>query len=252
LFLSKSAATVWLDISEIALLAFGAILVLGLVGEYSDSPRWTKRVKLFAGLVILGVAGELLADGGVFLFSRRLQVISDSEIADAQLAASQAQERAAKADLARVQLEERMAWRHLSTVQRDALCMTLPPRFTNLILVLSSPQDPEAWQYANEFGTAIREFGISQGFGASGHLGTQAWSQVVFGVRLRIGRNGNYDANFAERLALAKRLREALERSGVEIAGLSIEDGAFSLIELYVGPRFPPQTENTTRADKKQ
>ena len=30
-------------------------------------------------LVILGVGGELIADGGIFLFSERLQVIADAE-----------------------------------------------------------------------------------------------------------------------------------------------------------------------------
>lgn len=33
-------------------------------------------------LVIIGVAGELLADGGIFLFSKQLQTIADLEIAD--------------------------------------------------------------------------------------------------------------------------------------------------------------------------
>ena len=39
-------------------------------------------MKFFEMLVIIGVLGELLGDGGVFLFSNQLQIISDKEIAD--------------------------------------------------------------------------------------------------------------------------------------------------------------------------
>ena len=58
----------WLDISEWSLLLFGIVLVIGLAGEYR-SKRYEKE---FAMVVIIGVFGELLADGGIFLFSDRL------------------------------------------------------------------------------------------------------------------------------------------------------------------------------------
>lgn len=77
-----------LDVSEIVLLIFGAILVLGLVGEYCEGlKRW---IKLFELLVIFGVAGELLADGGIFAFSKRLQTLADVEISDSYQKAAQA------------------------------------------------------------------------------------------------------------------------------------------------------------------
>jgi len=72
--LSKSATAAALGVSELALLAFGVVLVVGLIGEIKS-----KR-KIFEWLVILGVAGELFADGGVFLFSNQLQTISDLEL----------------------------------------------------------------------------------------------------------------------------------------------------------------------------
>jgi hypothetical protein len=81
--LSKSASSTALDISEVALLGFGLLLVAGLIGEYAKSERWKKHVRVFEMFVIIGVAGELLADGGIFLFSRHLQIIADLEIADA-------------------------------------------------------------------------------------------------------------------------------------------------------------------------
>src|SRR4051794_33411321 len=79
---SRSATSSALDISEVALLIFGILLVLGLIGEYS--PRWKLRLKLFETLVIIGVAGELIADGGIFVSSKHLQAISDFETARLQ------------------------------------------------------------------------------------------------------------------------------------------------------------------------
>lgn len=80
LSLSKPAISTLLEISEIVLLIFGALLVVGLIGESAKSERWKNHLRLFEMFVIIGVAGELLADGGIFLFSRRLQTIADLEI----------------------------------------------------------------------------------------------------------------------------------------------------------------------------
>jgi hypothetical protein len=81
LSLSKSASSFWLDVSEIALLIFGVVLVIGLVGEVAKSERWKRWLRLFELMVIVGVAGELIGDGGIFLFSRHLQTISEAEFA---------------------------------------------------------------------------------------------------------------------------------------------------------------------------
>lgn len=80
--LSKSATSIALDTSEVVLLLFGVLLTVGLIGEYAKSERWKRHVKIFEMLVIIGVAGELLADGGIFLFSSHLQTIADQEIGD--------------------------------------------------------------------------------------------------------------------------------------------------------------------------
>jgi hypothetical protein len=95
--LSKSATSTALDISEIALLLFGVLLVAGLIGEYAKSERWKRRVKIFEMFVIIGVAGELLADGGIFLFSRQLQTIADLEIAEITKKAGEAKNSANEA-----------------------------------------------------------------------------------------------------------------------------------------------------------
>lgn len=80
--LSKSATSFDLGVSEIALLLFGVLLVVGLIGEYAKSDKWKKHLKIFEMCVIIGVAGELLADGGIFLFSSHLQMIADAEIVE--------------------------------------------------------------------------------------------------------------------------------------------------------------------------
>jgi hypothetical protein len=81
--LSKATTLMVLDISELALLACGLLLVVGLVGEYAESEPWRSRRKLFEMFVILGVAGELIGDGGIFTSSKHLQTIADAELAEA-------------------------------------------------------------------------------------------------------------------------------------------------------------------------
>jgi hypothetical protein len=92
--LSKSGTLTALNLSESLLLLFGLLLVVGLIGEYAESDRWKKYVKVFEMCVIIGVAGELFADGGIFLFSSRLQTIADLEIAALSIEAGNAKESA--------------------------------------------------------------------------------------------------------------------------------------------------------------
>ena len=80
-WLSKSATTTALDVSEILLLVFGLILTIGALGEYRKFPRLLKASHAtFELLVVIGIAGELFADGGVFVFSRHIQSIDDAEV----------------------------------------------------------------------------------------------------------------------------------------------------------------------------
>jgi hypothetical protein len=88
--LSKGATSLGLNASEVALLLFGVLLVVGLVGEYSELARWKRFVKTFELFVILGVAGELVADGAIFALSAHLQTLSDLEVARLNNAAESA------------------------------------------------------------------------------------------------------------------------------------------------------------------
>ncbi len=77
---SKDATALALDISEWVLLLFGAVLGVGIIGEYAKSKWWRNRIRCWQICVIVGVLGELLSDGGIFLFSRRLQTLEGAEI----------------------------------------------------------------------------------------------------------------------------------------------------------------------------
>jgi hypothetical protein len=98
--LSKSATTAALDTSEIMLLLFGLILTVGVLGEYRKFPKLLKASHAtFELLVVIGIAGELLADGGVFVLSHRLQTISEGELAELNKEAGEARKEAALANL---------------------------------------------------------------------------------------------------------------------------------------------------------
>jgi len=69
------------------------VLLVGLIGEHraSEGSTWYKR---FALLITIGCGIEFLADGGVFMFSKQLQNISDAEVVTAENDASLAQKAA--------------------------------------------------------------------------------------------------------------------------------------------------------------
>jgi hypothetical protein len=108
LSLSKPWATAWLSVSEWALLEFGFLLVIGLIGEYfadnkkKEFPKFKKHKRLFELFVIVGVAGELIADGGIFGFSGRLQTVAEIEVA-------QLNKEAELARLETVKIKQKMA-----------------------------------------------------------------------------------------------------------------------------------------------
>jgi hypothetical protein len=81
--LSSTEASHWLHASEIALIVFSLLLVFGLVGEWPESESWKSRwlYNVAKACVIIGVAGELLADGGIFGSSSRLQSLQEADIA---------------------------------------------------------------------------------------------------------------------------------------------------------------------------
>ena len=63
--------------------------MIGLIGEYRLQ-FWHPRLEFFELLVLIGCAGELLADGGIFVFSEHLQKIEHTQISDLAIQASSA------------------------------------------------------------------------------------------------------------------------------------------------------------------
>lgn len=102
--LSKPFTVAWLSTSEEYLLVFGIILVVGLVGEFwidhksKKYSRVKKRKRLFEILVIAGVAGEIIADGGIFEFGDHLQDLINVEVAQLNREAGNARKSAGIAE----------------------------------------------------------------------------------------------------------------------------------------------------------
>jgi hypothetical protein len=89
--MNATTTSLGLDLSELFLLLFGALLVVGIRGEYAKGERWKKRIVIFQQMVVFGVAGELFADGGVFLFSKHLQTLNETELAQLRDSTAKAQ-----------------------------------------------------------------------------------------------------------------------------------------------------------------
>jgi hypothetical protein len=90
-------------------LGFGLLLVIGLLGELARSKKWKDHLRTFEVMVILGVAGELIGDGGIFVFSERLQAISDTELALLNVEAGRFREGAANIERENLKLRAAMA-----------------------------------------------------------------------------------------------------------------------------------------------
>jgi hypothetical protein len=230
--LSKSATSLWLAVFEFSLLAFGAVLVIGLVGEYSESDRWKRFVKAFELMVILGVAGELLADGGIFLLSRRLQILSDIDVAQLsqeaatatatakglELQIAAANERAANAEnetarlnkmaederAARLNIEKTIGPRSLNAAQTKKLEANLQS-FAGLSIDVFGYYwgKQEGKDFTNTLAKVLNESGWHA------HIFWDANVDVpISDVRVETALGPNYQREFNAALALQKALSE--------------------------------------------
>ena len=177
--LSKGATSQWLGVSEWSLLLFALLVVAGLVEEHRH-PWWHPRTELFALMVVIGCAGELLSDGGVFFFSRHLEALSNIEIEGLRLRTADAMDRASQADQRSEELEQRnlvlqsdvlklqeaASWRDFSGPQRDKFIsltkkhLVRAPTFA--ISIDSVVGNPEAKRYGGQIAAALSAaFGVS-------------------------------------------------------------------------------------------
>lgn len=95
----KRGAEIGLELSELGLLIFAALVAIGLIGEYKKErdERWKGWSSAFERLVIIGVIGEVVFDGFIFGFSGRLSILQETAIAEAKITASASIARAGEA-----------------------------------------------------------------------------------------------------------------------------------------------------------
>lgn len=86
--LSRDTTLGLLDVAQIAVFVFGLFFLVGWIAEETtkDHP-WNRYSAAFVVMAIIGVAGEWIADIGVFALSEHLQTISDKELAKLNLKA---------------------------------------------------------------------------------------------------------------------------------------------------------------------
>jgi hypothetical protein len=166
--LSKAATYSAMHLSELVVLLFGVLLVAGLVGELAKSPKWKARERCFELMVIIGVSGELFGDGGIFVFSERLQTISDQEVAGLNIEAGVARQNAAEAERSAAEAQRKTAEiqkenlllraqigpRRLSGDQKSKLKKLLESHPTPLAVV-SRLLDKESSDFADDFASAL-------------------------------------------------------------------------------------------------
>ena len=123
---TESATSTALDISELVLLVSGLFLLFGAAGEYlfdhDRLPLCMKWPKLtFEIIVALSLGGELIADGGVAVFSHVLQKMEGADIDALGMKAGKALSDANEAENRSEKLLEFLTPRSLTQKEMDDL-----------------------------------------------------------------------------------------------------------------------------------
>jgi hypothetical protein len=238
-----------------ALLFFAALVLFDVMSHFAERASAAKYLERF-GLACFGVA--ILAEIFAYPYSRRNDELTSMKIAELNLEADKAMERASLANerankiakdseglkkqaederLARARIEKSMEWRHLSNGAQRALCAVSPAPDQDLsVVVVTNMDDPEPKQYAIEFADAIgvcaarkNEDPRRGGMGAM-----QTWpSPMRFGVWLQFSR---------EEFDLARSLAAALKRNGVDIGGITTSKARQRAITVW--PKRLPTDES--------
>jgi hypothetical protein len=126
-----------------------------LVGEYwaehkkREYPKFKKHKRLFEVLVIVGVAGELLADGGIFGFGSHLQTVSDLDVAKLNKEAGELEKEAASAQLETTRLKLQLAPPELSVENIGAGVDLLRKYDGTTVSTLELENNPQSTEFAN-------------------------------------------------------------------------------------------------------
>jgi hypothetical protein len=265
---SWSSLDAWLKFWIVLVVIGVSIELIVVVKEYRDDrnewargiirpPDRPSRWLLFwsllgAGLVAIGVAGELAIHLKAGKVETDIRSVTRQLVAVANAEASKADARAAEADLRRVQLQAMVAWRYLSSQQQKLICSIVSPKLADGIGVISSSQDPEEWRYAQDFSVALRDCSASIGLHRSGGVGNRFWAQKpIFGVWLVSGeKSNNGPLSLNRRKVLARTLLDALRKVGVIIDGIPTggvpdvggghTEPSTGVLDIYIRPRPPP------------
>jgi hypothetical protein len=206
--LSEAAASAWLDVGEYLLLVASLVVAIGVWGENrKSSPEWVSRHSFFAALVTLGVAGELLGDGDVFIFSKRLQAIEETGIASAneragdaskaagdadakaesfRLQIAEANERAETARLEQEKLKQLVQWRTIDPANMKVLIAELA-KGSGEIDIAFAPSDPETEYFALKIiGEDAFSAANDSGSGLKWHVYLRQWitNGMFFGIAI--------------------------------------------------------------------
>ena len=245
--LSEAESVSWLSFSELFLMASSVLLFFGILGEFPELSNWKESLwyKAAKWAVLLGVAGELLSDGGIFRLSARLQLLEEAAIGAAKTEASKANERAAEAEnkteelkAKNLELEAKIAPRDLSSVQIQSIADAIRP-FAGMHFDLSTAEDIEPMRLLDKVEDALKSGGWIEQPDTSPSIKFNRMGASAVAVRTVAGvwvlfptRSGPEYEN------AAKALRAALDKQGlvgnlVVISGEQSSD--LNVIHVSVG-----------------
>lgn len=205
--LSESDAKWWTRTSEILLLVSAGLLTAGLFGEWPDSNSWKKRFlyKAAKAAVIIGVMGELLGDGGIFLAGDRVQELQGKEIIASRIEAKEAAIRALSAQAALVEV---LSPRNIDDDAKKRIVDKLKPLGSKLFSFAVTLAMEEGSNLARQLGTLLIkdcEWQMVEVTGAMKYKGIKG-----IGTALGSGVIVSYDPNNADLKKAAETLVAAL------------------------------------------
>jgi hypothetical protein len=228
--LSESHTKWWLGTSEILLLVATVVLVVGLIGEWSDSESWKKRklYKLAKLAVIIGVAGEFFGDAGIFETSARLQSIEEAKVSDANTRAADAIARAAR-------VEQAASWRILNRQSFSKLQAALNDGSARTLILGFAVGDAESIAFASQIlaAFAATKWNVTP-------VGHWYESQLVPGVRV-LGSDAEGVAMLEKALANAQIpfTTDSVPTPGMYNTAIGTPDE--TKLFLYIGTKPPPK-----------
>lgn len=141
-----------LKLLDSLLIAFGALVAIGLIGEELRLPR-------FDGAVTIGVTAEALLTFLHVRKSRRLESLQELEIESIKFNAAEANRLAEQDRLARVKIEERLAPRCITESERVKLIAELKRFAPRLVDVLRYPDDAEVTELTRQLVNVLKDSG---------------------------------------------------------------------------------------------